>query len=177
VHVESDSELVAAALNGDQQAFGRLFQRHERSVLAVTLSILGNYHAAQDAAQEAFVTAYTRIGSLREGACFGPWVCKIARREAIRVGRRTRPRPEAARAPVQTCSPSDNGQIDESHRQLLDAVTRLPRHEQEVLVLHYFEGHAVKAISEMTGRPVGTITMQLSRGRSRLQRVLKETQT
>ena len=177
MHMESDSELVTLVLNGDRQAFGRLFQRHERSVLAVTLSVLGNYHAAQDAAQEAFVVAYRRIGALRRGASFGPWVRKIARREAIRLGRTMRPRPEAAEAPVQAHSPSDDGQIDESHRRLLDAVMRLPRHEREALVLHYFEGHAVKTISEMTGRPLGTITMQLSRARSRLQKRLKETST
>jgi DNA-directed RNA polymerase specialized sigma24 family protein len=41
-------------------------------------------------------------------------------------------------------------------------------------MLRYFEEHPMKTISEMTGRPVGTVTMQLSRARSHLQKWLKE---
>lgn len=81
--VQSDSELVQRALNGDRQAYGRLFERHERSVLAVGLAVVGDYHTAQDVAQEAFVRAYRSLGDLRQWASFGSWVCAIARREAI----------------------------------------------------------------------------------------------
>jgi DNA-directed RNA polymerase specialized sigma24 family protein len=44
-------------------------------------------------------------------------------------------------------------------------------------MLHYFEGHPVKTISAITGRPIGTVTMQLSRARSHLQKWLKESST
>jgi RNA polymerase sigma factor (sigma-70 family) len=77
-------------------------------------------------------------------------------------------------AALEPCGPADNGCIDEQTRRLLAAVLRLPKHEQEVLTLRYFEGHPVKTISEITGRPVGTVTMQLSRARTRLQKWLKE---
>ena len=52
--MKSDSKLVKAVLKGDRHAYGCLFKRHERSVQAVALGILGDYHAAQDAVQEAF---------------------------------------------------------------------------------------------------------------------------
>jgi predicted RNA polymerase sigma factor len=84
--VQSDSELVQAVLAGDRRAYERLFERHERSVLAAALAVLGNYHAAQDVAQEAFVKAYRSLGGLRKKSSFGPWVRKIARREAIFSG-------------------------------------------------------------------------------------------
>jgi len=54
---------------------------------------------------------------------------------------------------------------------------RLPKHERAVVMLRYFEGHSVKVIGTMTGRPVGTVTMQLSRARARLQKWLKESLT
>ncbi len=170
----SDSELVQTALDGDRQAYGRLFERHERSVLAVVLAVLGNYHTAQDVTQETFVIAYTRLGSLRKRASFGAWVRKIARREAIAAMRRERQSQNAVPGGLEPGVVSDDGTLDEQTRLLLDALTRLPDHEQVVLTLHYFEGHPVKTISEMTGRPVGTVTMQLSRARSRLRERLKE---
>ena len=70
--------------------------------------------------------------------------------------------------------PSDNHRLDGAAERLLEAVMRLPRHERRVVMLHYFEAHPVKAIGAMTGRPVGTVTMQLSRARARLLKWLKE---
>lgn len=172
--VPSDSELVQAVLTGDRQAYACLFARHERSVLAVALAILGNYHAAQDVAQEAFVKAYQCLGGLRQRSSFGPWVRQIAQREAFAVRRRTR-QTSGVQPPAAPHEPAcDDGTLDERNRLLLEAITGLPKHEQDVLLLYYFEGHSVKTISEMTGRPVGTVTMQLSRARSRLQKRLKE---
>ncbi len=163
------------ALKGDRPAYGKLFQRHERSVLAVALAILGDYHRAQDVAQDAFVTAYCRLAELRIRSSFGPWVRQIARHEAIQVIRRTRRNEGVPLPELQADPPPDDGTIDEANRQLLEAVMRLPKHERVVIMLRYFEGHSVKTIGEMTGRPVGTVTMQLSRARTRLQRWLKET--
>lgn len=173
----SDSELVQIVLDGDRQAYGRLFERHERSVLAAALAVLGNYHTAQDVTQETFVIAYTRLGSLRKRASFGAWVRKIARHEALATMRRERQSQNAGPGGPELCAASNDGTVDEQTRLLLDAVMRLPQHEQVVLTLHYFEGHPVRTISEMTGRPVGTVTMQLSRARSRLHKWLKESLT
>jgi len=173
----SDSELVQIVLDGDRQAYGRLFERHERSVLAVALAVLGNYHTAQDVSQDTFVIAYTRLRGLRKRAAFGAWVRKIARHEAIAARRRGRQSQNVEPVGPDPSAVSDDGTIDERARLLLDAVIRLPKHEQVVLTLHYFEGHPVKTISEMTGRPVGTVTMQLSRARSRLREWLKENVT
>ena len=70
--VQSDSRLVEALRDGDQEAYVRLFRRHERSVRAVALAVLCDHDAAQDATQEAFLTAYEKVGSLRKGSSFGP---------------------------------------------------------------------------------------------------------
>jgi RNA polymerase sigma-70 factor (ECF subfamily) len=170
----SDSKLVEAALSGDREAYGCLFERHERSVQAVALAILGDYHAAQDAVQESFVTAYTKLGGLRKGSSFGPWVRKIARREAIQLSRSRLKREDTKHYVTRANAPPSDGQIDETNRRLLEAVVRLPKHERVVVTLRYFDNHSTKMISRITGRSVGTITMQLSRARARLYKWLKD---
>ncbi|MBN1360637.1 MAG: RNA polymerase sigma factor [Sedimentisphaerales bacterium] len=172
--MQSDSELVQVALGGDREAYAVLFRRHERSVLAVALAVLGDYHAAQDAAQEAFVAAYRNLGGLRIGSSFGPWVCKIARRQALRIRKQAHRAAENEPPAVEPSEAPSNGEVDEANRRLLDAVMRLPRHERIVVMLHYFDDRPVGTISEMTGRPVGTVTMQLSRARARLHKWLKD---
>lgn len=174
MNTQSDSELVKAVLNGDRDAYGCLFERHERSVQAVALAVLGDYHAAQDAVQESFVTAFKKMGALRKGSSFGPWVRRIARREAIRIGRSILRRKDAKQLATRASAVSNDGRIDEPNRKLLGAVTHLPKHERVVIMLRYFDDHPVKTISEMTGRPIGTVTMQLSRAHARLHEWLKE---
>ena len=174
MNTQSDSTLVKAVLNGDREAYGCLFERYERSVQAVALAVLGDHHAAQDAVQESFITAYEKLGGLRKGSSFGPWIRKIAKREAIQIGRGMLKRKNAKQLATQASAVSNDGRIDEPNRRLLNAVMRLPKHELVVVMLRYFDGHSIKMISKITGRPAGTVTMQLSRAHVRLRKLLKE---
>lgn len=174
MNTQSDSVLVKAVLNGDREAYGSLFERYERSVQAVALAVLGDHHAAQDAVQESFMTAYKKLGGLRKGSSFGPWIRKIAKREAIRIGRVTLKRKDAKQLAIQASEVSNDGQIDEPNRKIIDAVMRLPKHELAVVMLRHFDGHSIKMISNITGRKTGTVTMQLSRAHARLHKWLKE---
>lgn len=161
-------------MNGDREAYGCLFERHERSVQAVALAILGDYHAAQDVVQESFVKAYMKLGGLRKGSSFGPWLRKIARHEAIRINRNKLKKEDLKRHVEHANAAAGDGQIDETNRRLLRAVMRLPEHQRVVVMLRYFDNHSTKMISRITGRPVGTVTMQLSRAHARLRKWLKE---
>jgi RNA polymerase sigma-70 factor, ECF subfamily len=173
MEMKSDSDLVKAVLEGDRDAYSCLFERHERSVQAVALSILGDFHSAQDVVQETFLTAYKKLGELRNGALFGPWIRKIARRQAIEISRSVKRREDAKQQIQNENAASDDGEIDALNRNLLDAVMRLPEHERTVVMLRYFDNHSTKVISEITGRPIGTVTMQLSRAHARLYKLLK----
>ncbi len=174
METKSDSDLVKAVLKGDRNAYGCLFERHERSVQAVAISILGDFHSTQDVVQETFLTAYKKLGELRNGSSFGPWIRKIARRRAIEVSRSVKRREDVKQQIQNENAASDDGEIDVLSRILLDAVMRLPEHERMVVMLRYFDNHSTKEISEITGRQIGTVTMQLSRAHTRLNKLLKE---
>jgi len=170
--VQSDAELVKAAIQGHREAFAELVKRYERMVYAVALDILRNAHAAQDTAQDAFVAAYQKLRGLRKPAAFGSWLLKIARHQAIRRLRlrvKTLPLDEARLATTANC----DGQFDVDSRGLLAAVTKLPAHQRQVVMLRYFSGHSVREIAEITARPIGTITVQLSRARKSLRKRLE----
>lgn len=168
-----DADLISAVLAGDRALYAELVRRHQRMVLAMAWQTLGDYHAAEDAAQDAFVAAYENLGALRDPGSFGAWVLKIARREAIRVAQR-RGTVQAIDAAVDPPASDNATPLDEDLQRLLAAVAKLPAHERVVVVLHYLEGHNVQTIAEMTGRPLGTVTKQLSRAVQRLRRILVE---
>lgn len=173
--MRSDAELVNLVRNGDRTAYAVLVERYERSVRAVTWGVLADRHAAEDAVQEAFLTAYEKINTLRRADRFGPWLIRIAKRTATRMASRRRVTSELDDV-TEGSDPGRNGQLDEESEHLLHLVRRLPRHERLVVMLRYFDSHDVQLIAAMTGRPVGTVTKQLSRAHRRLRNWL-ETQS
>ena len=84
-----DRAIVEAVLAGDRDAFRRLVERESGPVVRACHRILGDLHEAEDAAQEAFVTAYRSLASWRGDGPFGAWLTRIAIRIALRqAGRR-----------------------------------------------------------------------------------------
>ncbi len=168
----TDAELVRAVLNGEKHTFAELVKRYERPVRAVALEILGDYHLAADVSQDAFVKAYQQLNSLRKQESFGPWLLKIARRYAIESAKRESkaidPKINIAQVIEQP-----NGRLDEEKQKLLSAVAKLPKAEQQVVMLHYLGQNSVSDVAKMLGRSIGTITKQLSRARIRLRKILE----
>jgi RNA polymerase sigma factor (sigma-70 family) len=170
--VQTDAELVWAVLGGDKQAFAVLVKRYERSVRAVALDVLGDYHYAADVSQEAFVRAYEQIAGLRKPKAFGPWLMTITRRCALDSLRR---RPKEMRLETSSIRMIEgpNGQLDEDKQRLLAAVRKLPRSEKQVIMLRYLDDNSVKEVADIVGRSIGTVTKQLSRAHKRLRKILE----
>jgi RNA polymerase sigma-70 factor (ECF subfamily) len=164
-----DAELVQTTLSGDRQAFGELTRRYQRAACAAAWSVLRDRHAAEDAAQEALLTAYARLGDLRDHAAFGGWLLRIARQKATRIAERTH-----TTVPVPDSAGPDAPDLGDESRRVLAAVMTLSEAESQVVILHYFDGHPVSTVAAMLGRSVGTVTKQLSRAYERLRSTLKE---
>jgi RNA polymerase sigma-70 factor, ECF subfamily len=175
--IERDADLVEKVLKGERSAFAELVARYERVVRSAAFGILRDHHAAQDAAQDAFVLGYRKLGDLRDGAAFGAWVMAIGRRVAIDMAR-TRERNRAVvevGARERGLAESAAEDADEQRAaEVLKAVERLPENEKVVVMLRYFGGQSVADVAHATRRPIGTVTKQLSRAISRLREKLRE---
>ncbi len=175
--MQSDDSLVEAVLAGERQAFEKLVLRYEKLVRAACLDILRDYHLASDAAQDAFVSAYQKLGTLRDRNTFGSWVVQIAKRRSLDIVRRKR-----IEVPIIDdgyASKSDDGEflLDDEKRQLLAAVMRLDDGEREAIMLRYFDGRSVRDVSDIMGKGVGTITKQLCRAHAKLKSILERSQS
>jgi RNA polymerase sigma-70 factor (ECF subfamily) len=170
----SDAELVRATRRGDREAFAALVVRYERAAWASAWRVLRDDHEARDAAQEAFLLVYRRLAGLRDPSRFGPWLLRICRREAVRIARARRPAARIDDVDGEPIQPDGWGGLSPESEELLAAIAALPDHERLVVVLRYIEGHPVAAIARAIGRPVGTVTKQLSRAVDRLRLTLKE---
>ena len=76
---KKDGALVELSLLGNEKAYEELVIRYEKSVKGTALKVTENEFSAEDASQDAFVSAWIKLDSLREPEKFGSWVCSIAK--------------------------------------------------------------------------------------------------
>jgi RNA polymerase sigma-70 factor (ECF subfamily) len=165
-----DTELVAHARLGDLEAFGQLVERYERSLLAIALAKVRNFHEAEDIAQATLLLAFRRLGALRDDSKFAPWLMQIARRQVAETVRaRGIPASIPANGPEEHSVDDSDKHSKIEHEHLLTLVARLPEHEGMLIGLRYFDGHTMAEIAAISARPLGTVTKQLSRAIARLR--------
>jgi RNA polymerase sigma-70 factor (ECF subfamily) len=178
--LSTTADLVLAAQNGDNDAFGELVSRFERMVQAVCFQRLRNHAEAQEAAQEVFIKAMQKLGQLKEPAAFAGWLRAIAVRQAINRSVR---RPPAVAVEPQTLDSVGGGTIGEGPLgsllarervdQLHEGLDRLAKLDRSTLVAFYIEGQSLIEMSDEFAAPVGTIKRRLHVARKRLAKELE----
>src|SRR3954462_4494274 len=166
----SDERLVGIATDGDERAFGVLYERHSPAILRYCPSLLRSTQEAEDVKQEVFVLA---IPALRRGAqpdAFRPWLYRIAHNACMSHLRMRRPvlvadngvlvGPAAAVEPIQ--------HHREELRQLLDDIGTLPDVQRGALLLREMDGFSYEQVGEVLGLPLSTVRASIFRARRTL---------
>ena len=90
-----EAALIQKAQNGDVAAYNRLVLKYQEGVYNVAYRIMGEPHAAEDATQEAFISAYGSLKSFRGGS-FKSWLMRIATNACYDELRRRKRRPQTS---------------------------------------------------------------------------------
>ena len=169
--------LVRRAVNGDRAALDTLLREQYPRILTACRRLLGRHADADDAAQNALVSIVRNIGSFDQRSSFSTWVWRIATNAALdeirRRGRRDVPssdrhdfdRPDQSAAAV---SSLDDRQIVEA------ALLRLPLEFRTAVVLRDLVDLDYDEIADVLDIPIGTVRSRISRGRSQLADLLRE---
>jgi len=183
----TDLDLVRLAQAGDVEAFGELVERNRRAVFRAALACVGSPAEADDVAQEAFVTAFLKLGTFRGDAQFRTWLLSITWRKAIdrrkSASRWLRltfapPRDDSGedafdymeRIPSMGRSQEEAVVDDELQKNVTRLIKTLPRKLRDALLLAGTGEHTYEQISQMLGTPLGTVKWRVSEAR----RVLKK---
>ena len=182
-----EAEWARSAASGDKAAFARLVEKHKQSVYGLCCRLLGTSEESRDAAQEAFVRAYTGIRDFDARQPFAAWVLRIARNHCIDLLRRRRPTlaleprgedPEPGVAPELQDHFAMTGesavQEQEAQRDLDRAVAALPPRYREVIALFHVQHRSYAEIAQTLGVPMGTVMTWLHRARKELKTQLSE---
>jgi RNA polymerase sigma-70 factor, ECF subfamily len=186
----TDLDLVKLAQAGDTGAFGELVERNRRAVFRAALAAVRSPAEADDVAQEAFVTAFRKLGSFRGESQFRTWLLSITWRKAIdrrksvtRLLRLTASEPrsldgDARPDPIDRVATGGRSQEEDLVDAELQAnVTRLigtlPKKLRDALLLASTGEHTYEQISIMLGVPLGTVKWRVAEARRVLKRKLQ----
>ena len=174
-----EQELIRKAQSGDRDALIALLREIETHVYRTAYYILNSEQDALDAAQEALIRIYTRIGSYEEKAQFKTWVQRIVTNICIDKFRRAKA----------TVSIEEHEMVFTTHQDveeevmaayaaqdIREAINRLPEHHRTVVVLRYLQDFSYNEIADSLGLPLNTVKSYLFRARKQLQSLLGEYQ-
>jgi RNA polymerase sigma-70 factor (ECF subfamily) len=170
----ADEEIVRRCLAGERDAFAELVRRHQRVVYGVAVRMLGSRDQAEDAAQEAFVRAYSRLATFRGDCAVRVWLIQIVTRLCLDLLRARRRRPEVF-LDDHGGDPIDAGwesAVAERHA-IARAIAELPPHYRAAIILRHLQHMPYRDMARALGIPLATVKTHLRRARrilhSRLQ--------
>ncbi|MGI9252279.1 MAG: RNA polymerase sigma factor [Thermomicrobiales bacterium] len=178
-----DELLMREAQAGNLAAYNQLVTRHERAVFSVCLRLLRDYAAAEDAAQDTFVRAWTNAHTFRGGEV-RPWLLRIATNRSYDLLRAKSRRPSGSLdaelfeiEPIWSTQVSDESPDSAALRSELSirlerALHELPEDQRAVVILSDVQGCSYEEVSMATGAALGTVKSRLSRARARLRQIL-----
>ena len=180
-----DMDLVAAAKDGDHQAYAELCRRHSKQILRTVLRITHDVADAEDTLQEALLKAYIHIGGFEGRSAFSSWLTRIAINTALMLSRKKRCQPvdrfESGSdvddfklpEPMETSYNPEESCIQNALEDELDhAVRYLSPTLRAVMQIRYREDASVSEIAKILGISESAVKSRLLRARSKLRRHL-----
>ena len=178
-----DADLVERSRGGDLSAFNQIVERYQSQVYNLAARILGDRTAAQDVAQDAFISAYKALAGFRGGS-LRAWIMRITAnrsKDYIRASRRRHERSldqsmlnPSFSLPSRGPSPEQMAIGRELQAEIQRGILTLPEDQRTTLVLVDVQGMSYAEAAEATGASLGTVKSRLSRARSGIRDFMLE---
>ena len=182
-----ETALIHSAQNGDLDSFNTLILHYQDSVFHTALRILGDEDLAEDAAQEAFISAFRSISTFRGGS-FKAWLMRTVTNACYDELRRQKRRPTTPLEPETNdgeemdspkwladpnMTPAERSEADELQHAVQHCLDALPVEFRTVVVMADIQGMDYSEVATASKVPLGTIKSRLARARLRLRECLR----
>jgi RNA polymerase sigma factor (sigma-70 family) len=180
-----DMYLVAAAKDGDHQAYAELCRRHSQRIFRTVLRITGNTADAEDTLQEALLKAYIHIRGFEGRSAFSSWLTRIAINSALMLSRKKRSQPVCSfesgpdaddfklPEPMETSHNPEESCIQNAlENELAQAIRSLSPNLRVVMQIRYREDASLAQIAKRLGISEAAVKSRLLRAKSHMRRHL-----
>lgn len=164
----SDTDLLTAHAAGDRHAFEELFRRHRPRLYRAARRRGLTDEDAEDAVQEAMLSAHRAAGSFRHDAAVASWLYRIVINACRDRLRRNAIRPTTALADDDCVPVADRTAALETALVVRQALLRLPAGQRNAVVAVDMQGYSVADAAALLNVAEGTVKSRCARGRARL---------
>jgi RNA polymerase sigma-70 factor (ECF subfamily) len=154
--------------------FERVVRENERLFINVAYAVLRNPAAAEDAAQDGLLKAYSRLSALADPQAIVPWIAAIIRNCAIDIVRKQKAKAIDITEPgLEPPAAPQTGHYSDVRDLLLEEIGKLSHDQATGILLHYFEGLDIDQIAKRLHITPNTARVRLHRGRENLRRATR----
>lgn len=165
--VRSEREILELVKKGNREAYQEIVSRYMKTAYYIALGLVHNHQDALDISQEAFVRAFRRIKSFNAERRFFPWFYQLMKNLCIDHLKRTSRMKEVPLDGIQVLD--EKKEDEEMKRVLWKGIEELAFEQREVIILRYFRQFSYQEISEIVGKPIGTVMSSLYYAKKRLK--------
>ena len=177
---DQEQNWIQAAKNGDQAAFGHLVETYQKRVYALTVRMCPTRELAEEAAQEAFLSAWQGLPFFRGDSAFSTWLYRLASNACVdllrKEGRHQGPSLDDETVTADVADPSPTPEKAAEQRELraqIEAGLRsLSPEHREVLVLREIQQLSYDEIADTLSLDLGTVKSRIARARLALRKIL-----
>ncbi|MGH9449234.1 MAG: RNA polymerase sigma factor [Candidatus Acidiferrales bacterium] len=179
---EEQSQLLARAQRGDEDAFASLFEQHKRRVYSLCLRMTGDTAEAEDLTQEAFLQLFRKISTFRGESAFSTWLHRLVVNVVLMRLRKKGIQKVSLDEVDNSQEEPVKREYGEDDRRLLGSIDRivlnnaieeLPPGYRAIFVLHDVEGYEHNEIARIMNCSVGNSKSQLHKARLKLREALR----
>ena len=179
---DQEQNWIQAAKGGDQAAFGHLVETYQKRVYALTVRMCPTPELAEEAAQEAFLSAWQGLPFFRGDAAFSTWLYRLASNACVDLLRKERRHQgtsldddtAGAEIPDTKPTPEEAAETKELRAQIEAGLRQLSPEHRAVLILREIQQLNYEEIADALSLDLGTVKSRISRGRRQLRDFLKE---
>lgn len=171
-----EEQMIQDVLDGKTDSFRWIIERYQRPILRMISNFVSDRHAAEDIAQDVFMTVYQRLSTFDPMRCrFSTWLFTIARNKSINYLRKKRPTVlmDSQEIPS-SVNPGDSIDKEEFHQQMDEALNQLPPRQKRAFMLAEFENLPYDQIAQVECVSIGTVRSRIHRAKKKLQKALKQ---
>ena len=180
---DQEQNWIQAAKSGDQAAFGHLVETYQKRVYALTVRMCPTRELAEEAAQEAFLSAWQGLPFFRGDSAFSTWLYRLVSNACVDLLRRDGRRRASAGpslddeelnldVPDPAPSPQDAAERQELREEIERGLSALSPEHREVLILREIHQLRYDEIADSLSLDVGTVKSRISRARKQLRNFL-----
>lgn len=166
-------QLIVAAQGGDLDSIAALVSGSHPNVQRFARSLCATPEDAEDAAQEALIILYRKIGMLRASGALASWMFRIVRNECLRRARTLRAHAPLADTAVHSAEDVVLQRIEAG--ELASVIAALPAEQRRVLIMRDIQGYSGRMVSEALGLSTTAMKSRLHRARAAVRQSLRST--